>query len=72
MRVEFGDATTTADPTSAPTISRYFPHTYGGPLAHFLRATAQVPDAQVITEHPPIKYALIGDCLLLLLCMYFF
>ena len=55
MRVEFGDATTTADPVDAHTISRYFPHTYGQPLAHFLRATAKVPDAQIITEHPPIR-----------------
>eukprot|EP00268_Persea_americana_P015715 TRINITY_DN1736_c0_g1_i2.p1 TRINITY_DN1736_c0_g1~~TRINITY_DN1736_c0_g1_i2.p1 ORF type:complete len:387 (-),score=74.99 TRINITY_DN1736_c0_g1_i2:1122-2282(-) len=59
VRVEFGDATTTADPTSAPTISRYFPHTYGQPLAHFLRATAKVPDAQIITEHPPFRVGLV-------------
>lgn len=55
MRVEFGDATTTADPSDAPAISRAFPHTYGHPLAHFLRATAKVPDAQIITEHPPMR-----------------
>lgn len=56
VRVEFGDATTTADPTDALTISRAFPNTYGHPLAHFLRATAKVPDAQIITEFPPIRY----------------
>ena len=55
VRVEFGDATTTADPADAHSISRYFPHTYGQPLAHFLRATAKVPDAQIITEHPPFR-----------------
>lgn len=55
VRVEFGDATTTADPSDAPTISRSFPNTYGHPLAHFLRATAKVPDAQIITEFPPIR-----------------
>lgn len=55
VRVEFGDATTTADPVDAQSISRSFPHTYGQPLAHFLRATAKVPDAQIITEHPPIR-----------------
>lgn len=55
VRVEFGDATATADPTGAHTISRSFPHTYGQPLAHFLRTTARVPDAHIITEHPPIR-----------------
>jgi len=55
VRVEFGDGTTTADPADEPTISRSFPNTYGHPLAHFLRATAKVPDAQIITEHPPIR-----------------
>lgn len=55
VRVEFGDATTTADPADAQSIGRLFPHTYGQPLAHFLRATAKVPDAQIITEHPAIR-----------------
>ena len=55
MRVEFGDATTAADPASGHVISQNFPHTYGQPLAHFLRATAKVPDAQIITEHPAIR-----------------
>lgn len=56
VRVEFGDATAAADPTGAHTISRSFPLTYGQPLAHFLRATAKVPDAQVITDHPALRY----------------
>lgn len=55
VRVEFGDATTAVDPADAPTIGRAFPHTYGQPLVHFLRATAKVPDAQIITEHPAIR-----------------
>ncbi|KAJ0085955.1 hypothetical protein Patl1_09322 [Pistacia atlantica] len=55
VRVEFGDSTTTADPADTHTISRTFPHTFGQPLAHFLRATAKVPDAQIITEHPAIS-----------------
>lgn len=59
VRVEFGDASTAADPHGAHTISRSFPHTYGQPLAHFLRATAKVPDAQIITEHPPIRVGLV-------------
>ncbi|KAG7037978.1 Pyrophosphate--fructose 6-phosphate 1-phosphotransferase subunit alpha, partial [Cucurbita argyrosperma subsp. argyrosperma] len=61
VRVEFGDATTAVDPADAPTISRAFPHTYGQPLAHFLRATAKVPDAQIITEHPSIRCVILGE-----------
>ncbi|XP_022141547.1 pyrophosphate--fructose 6-phosphate 1-phosphotransferase subunit alpha [Momordica charantia] len=59
VRVEFGDATTAADPADSHTISRSFPHTYGQPLAHFLRATAKVPDAQIITEHPAIRVGIV-------------
>ncbi|KAL8162509.1 hypothetical protein V2J09_013998 [Rumex salicifolius] len=59
VRVEYGDATTVSDPSDASAISRYFPHTYGQPLVHFLRATAKVPDAQIITEHPPIRVGLV-------------
>ncbi|CAL9076793.1 unnamed protein product [Musa acuminata var. zebrina] len=55
VRVEFGDSTTCADPSSTNVIGRAFPHTFGQPLAHFLRATAKVPDAQIITEHPPMR-----------------
>ncbi|CAL5207824.1 unnamed protein product [Lathyrus oleraceus] len=59
VRVEFGDATTTADPSDEPSISRSYPNTYGHPLAHFLRASAKVPDAQIITEHPPIRVGIV-------------
>ncbi|XP_044510853.1 pyrophosphate--fructose 6-phosphate 1-phosphotransferase subunit alpha [Mangifera indica] len=59
VRVEFGDSTTAADPAGAHTISRTFPHTYGQPLAHFLRETAKVLDAQIITEHPPIRVGIV-------------
>lgn len=59
MRVEFGDGTTTVDQSSSHVISRAFPHTYGQPLAHFLRATAKVPDAQIISEHPVIRFVFI-------------
>lgn len=64
VRVEFGDTTTSADPTDAHTISRSFPHTYGQPLAHFLRATAKVADAQIITEHPAKRFRLISYLLI--------
>lgn len=59
VRVEFGDVTAAADPVGAHTISRTFPHTYGRPLVHFLRATAKVPDAQIIAEHPAVRYMLL-------------
>ncbi|KAI6688535.1 hypothetical protein NL676_025363 [Syzygium grande] len=59
VRVEFGDATTAADPAGAHTIGRSFPHTYGQPLAHFLRATAKVADAHIITEHPSIRVGIV-------------
>lgn len=59
VRVEFGDSTTTADPADTHSISRSFPHTYGQPLAHFLRATAKVPDAQIITDHPAIRVGIV-------------
>ncbi|XP_020090695.1 pyrophosphate--fructose 6-phosphate 1-phosphotransferase subunit alpha isoform X2 [Ananas comosus] len=59
VRVEFGDATTAADPAGAHVISQAFPHTYGQPLAHFLRATTKVPDAQIITEHPAIRVGVV-------------
>lgn len=58
MRVELGDATTAADPADVHSICRSFPLTYGQPLAHFLRATSKVPDAQVITDHPAVRYVL--------------
>ncbi|XP_020596774.1 pyrophosphate--fructose 6-phosphate 1-phosphotransferase subunit alpha-like [Phalaenopsis equestris] len=52
VRVEFGGGTTGVDPAGAHVISQAFPHTYGQPLAHFLRATSKVSRAQIITEHP--------------------
>ncbi|XP_038717037.1 pyrophosphate--fructose 6-phosphate 1-phosphotransferase subunit alpha [Tripterygium wilfordii] len=59
VRVEFGDATTAQDPADVHTISRSFPHTYGQPLAHFLRATAKVPDAHIIADHPAIRVGIV-------------
>ncbi|KAE8720676.1 Pyrophosphate--fructose 6-phosphate 1-phosphotransferase subunit alpha [Hibiscus syriacus] len=59
VRVEFGDTTTSLDPTDAQTIARAFPHTFGKPLAHFFRPTAKVPAAQIITEHPTIRVGLV-------------
>ncbi|WOG97682.1 hypothetical protein DCAR_0417023 [Daucus carota subsp. sativus] len=59
VRVEFSDATASTDPSGAHTISRSFPHTYGQPLAHFLRASAKVPDAQIISEHPAVRVGVV-------------
>lgn len=67
MRVEFGDATTAADTAGANAISQSFPHTCGQPLAHFLRATSIVPDAQIISDHPEIRYEIIFSLTFLLL-----
>ncbi|XP_019420567.1 PREDICTED: pyrophosphate--fructose 6-phosphate 1-phosphotransferase subunit alpha-like isoform X2 [Lupinus angustifolius] len=59
VRVEFGDATTVADPSDAPLVSHLFPNTYGQPLAHFLGATSKVPDAKVIAEHPALRVGIV-------------
>jgi hypothetical protein len=56
VRVEYGDAAIAADPAGAHVISHAFPHTYGQPIAHFLRKTAVVPDAKVISEHQAVRY----------------
>ncbi|KAJ0538095.1 putative diphosphate--fructose-6-phosphate 1-phosphotransferase [Helianthus annuus] len=59
VRVEFGDVTTTDDVSGASAISQSFPHTYGQPLVHFLRATSNVPDAQIIIKHPAIRVGVV-------------
>ncbi|CAL9240888.1 unnamed protein product [Arabidopsis halleri] len=59
VRVELGDGTTVAKAGDAHIIARAFPHTLGQPLAHFLRATAKVPDAQIITEHPAKRVGIV-------------
>ncbi|KAK9073651.1 hypothetical protein SSX86_006245 [Deinandra increscens subsp. villosa] len=59
VRVEFGDATTIADSAGAHAVSQSFPHTYGQRLAHFLKATAKVHGAQIISEHPALRVGLV-------------
>uniref|UniRef100_A0ACD5YRV1 Uncharacterized protein n=1 Tax=Avena sativa TaxID=4498 RepID=A0ACD5YRV1_AVESA len=56
VRVEYGDVAIAADPAGAHVISHAFPHTYGQPLAHFLRKAANVADAKVISEHPACSF----------------
>ncbi|KAE8719460.1 Pyrophosphate--fructose 6-phosphate 1-phosphotransferase subunit alpha [Hibiscus syriacus] len=70
VRVEFGDTTTSLDPTDAQTIARAFPHTFGKPLAHFFRPTAKVPAPQIITEHPAISIPLQYNCMFVLVILY--
>ncbi|XP_052201149.1 pyrophosphate--fructose 6-phosphate 1-phosphotransferase subunit alpha [Diospyros lotus] len=59
VRVEYGDTSSAVDASGAHTICRTFPHTYGQPLVHFLRATAKVPDAQIITDHPAMRVGVV-------------
>ncbi|KAL0795098.1 hypothetical protein Bca101_066475 [Brassica carinata] len=59
VRVEFGDETTVSEASDSHIIARAFPHTLGQPLAHFLRETAKVPDAQIITQLPSIKVGIV-------------
>ncbi|KAJ0466338.1 putative diphosphate--fructose-6-phosphate 1-phosphotransferase [Helianthus annuus] len=59
VRVEFGDATTVADSAGAHAISQSFPHTYGQPLVHFLRATAKVHGAQIISDLPAMRVGVV-------------
>ncbi|CAD6249734.1 unnamed protein product [Miscanthus lutarioriparius] len=59
VRVVYGDAAIAADPAGAHVISHAFPHTYGQPLAHFLRKTAVVPDAKVISEHLAVRVGIV-------------
>uniref|UniRef100_A0A0D9WPV9 Pyrophosphate--fructose 6-phosphate 1-phosphotransferase subunit alpha n=1 Tax=Leersia perrieri TaxID=77586 RepID=A0A0D9WPV9_9ORYZ len=59
VRVEYGDAAIAADVAGAHVISHAFPHTYGQPLAHFLRKTTVAPDDTVITEHPVVRAGLV-------------
>ncbi|PKU63381.1 Pyrophosphate--fructose 6-phosphate 1-phosphotransferase subunit alpha [Dendrobium catenatum] len=59
VRAEYGDGTTTADPSSSHVISHAFPYTYGQPLAHFLRPSTKVSDAQIITDHPVIRVGVV-------------
>ncbi|KAL5200837.1 hypothetical protein ABZP36_035191 [Zizania latifolia] len=55
IRVEFGDSTTTIDPTCAHMVAEAFPHTFGQPLVHFLKSNSMVPDGQLTDEHPSIR-----------------
>ncbi|EEC84297.1 hypothetical protein OsI_30782 [Oryza sativa Indica Group] len=57
IRVEFGDSTTTIDPTCANMVVQEFPNTFGQPLVHFLKPNKM--DAQANDEHPPIRVGVV-------------
>ncbi|XP_052168609.1 pyrophosphate--fructose 6-phosphate 1-phosphotransferase subunit alpha-like isoform X1 [Oryza glaberrima] len=57
IRVEFGDSTTTIDPTCANMVAQEFPNTFGQPLVHFLKPNKM--DAQANYEHPPIRVGVV-------------
>uniref|UniRef100_A0A0D9XC75 Phosphofructokinase domain-containing protein n=1 Tax=Leersia perrieri TaxID=77586 RepID=A0A0D9XC75_9ORYZ len=57
IKVEFGDSTMTIDPTCANMVAQEFPHTFGQPLVHFLKAKKM--DAQANNEHPPIRIGVV-------------
>lgn len=55
-----------AEAADSHIMARAFPHTLGQPLAHFLRETAKVSDAHIITELPSIRCASVFDLSLFL------
>ncbi|KAJ4879581.1 Pyrophosphate--fructose 6-phosphate 1-phosphotransferase subunit alpha 1 [Raphanus sativus] len=59
VRVELGDETTVSEASDSHIIARAFPHTLGQPLAHFLRETAKVSDAHIITQLPSIRVGIV-------------
>ncbi|KAG5390667.1 hypothetical protein IGI04_032208 [Brassica rapa subsp. trilocularis] len=59
VRVELGDGTTVSEASDSHIIARAFPHTLGQPLAHFLRETAKVSDAHIITQLPSIRVGIV-------------
>lgn len=57
--MELGDETTVSEASDSHIIARAFPHTLGQPLAHFLRETAKVSDAHIITQLPSIRVGIV-------------
>ncbi|GJY23761.1 hypothetical protein Tco_0397419 [Tanacetum coccineum] len=67
VRVEFDDVTTAVDTVGANAVGQSCPHTYGQPLAQFIKATSNVSDAQIISDHPTIRFEVIFSLAFLLL-----
>ncbi|XXG75758.1 hypothetical protein AAC387_Pa08g0265 [Persea americana] len=60
VELEYGDATTVADPSDAQSVTRSFPLTYGKPLVHFLNPSSpRRNDSQVKKEHPAIRVGVV-------------
>ncbi|KAM0935663.1 putative diphosphate--fructose-6-phosphate 1-phosphotransferase [Dioscorea sansibarensis] len=60
IHIEFGDATTVADPLDALSIQRSFPHTYGQPLVHFAHSSsATLPVAHGVKQKSPIRIGVV-------------
>lgn len=53
VRAEYGDATTTIDPSCANVVAQAFPNTYGQPLVSFV-APADA-EAAAVEERAPIR-----------------
>lgn len=55
MRVEYGEATTTIDPTGAHAVAQAFPRTYGQRLVTFLAPDDTAGADKAVDERPPIR-----------------
>jgi pyrophosphate--fructose-6-phosphate 1-phosphotransferase len=53
VRAEYGDATTTIDPSCANVVAQAFPNTFGQPLVSFVAPA----EAAATEERPPIRSA---------------
>lgn len=56
VRAEYGDATTTIDPTCAQAVAQAFPHTFGQPLVSFVAPAA---GAGAVEERHPIRVGVV-------------
>uniref|UniRef100_A0A453JVF9 Phosphofructokinase domain-containing protein n=1 Tax=Aegilops tauschii subsp. strangulata TaxID=200361 RepID=A0A453JVF9_AEGTS len=59
VRVEYGDATTTIDPTGAHAVAQAFPRTYGQRLVTFLAPDDTAGAGKAVDERPPIRVGVV-------------
>ena len=57
MRAEYGDATTTIDPSCANVVAQAFPNTFGQPLVSFVAPADAAAAAAAAEERPTIRSA---------------
>jgi pyrophosphate--fructose-6-phosphate 1-phosphotransferase len=55
VRAEYGDATTTIDPSCANVVAQAFPNTFGQPLVSFVAPA----EAAATEERPPIRVGVV-------------